>query len=124
MTEPLVVRMENAEKVYQLGTVSVHALRGVSFTASKGEFIVIMGASGSGKTTILNLIGALDKPTSGKVYIGGKDLTTLREKDLTQIRRHKVGFVFQFYNLIPVLTALENVELPMLVAGVKKKERE
>jgi putative ABC transport system ATP-binding protein len=124
MTDSLVVKMEQVEKVYSLGTVTVHALRGVSLDISKGEFIVVMGPSGSGKTTILNLIGALDKPTKGKVYIEEKDLTTLNEKELTQIRRHKIGFVFQFYNLIPVLTAFENVELPMLIAGVSKRERE
>jgi putative ABC transport system ATP-binding protein len=124
MPESLVVKMENVEKVYRLGTVMVHALRGINLDVVKGEFIVIMGPSGSGKTTILNLIGALDKPTKGKVYIEEKNLTTLNEKELTQIRRHKIGFVFQFYNLIPVLTAFENVELPMLIAGVSKQERE
>jgi len=83
-----------------------------------------VGPSGSGKTTLLNLIGALDKPSQGKVFIEDKDLTTLREGQLTELRRHKIGFVFQFYNLVPVLTAFENVELPMLIAGVPKKERE
>lgn len=119
-----VVKIENAHKVYRLGSVSVNALRGVSLEADKGEFIVIMGPSGSGKTTLMNLIGALDQPTKGRVYIDGRDLTTLKESELTMIRRNKVGFVFQFYNLLPVLTALENVELSMLIAGVPKRERE
>lgn len=124
MTDPIVVKVEDVEKVYRLGSVSVPALRGVSMEANKGEFVVIMGSSGSGKTTLLNLIGALDKPTKGKIYIDGKDLTKLKERELTNIRRSKVGFIFQFYNLIPVLTALENVELPMLIAGIPKKEKD
>lgn len=124
MAEEVVVRVENVEKTYHLGKVSVPALRGVNLALRRGEFVVIMGPSGSGKTTLLNLIGALDKPTKGKVYIDGEDLTTLNEGKLTQIRRHKIGFVFQFYNLIPVLTAFENVELPMLIAGKAKKERQ
>lgn len=124
MAEVPVVKLENVEKVYTLGSISVNALRGLSLEAEKGEFIVIMGPSGSGKTTILNLIGTLDKPTKGNVYIEGKDLTSLKEGELTEIRRHKIGFIFQFYNLIPVLTAIENVELPMIFIGVPKKERE
>lgn len=110
------------EKEYRLGEVVVHALRGVGMELKKGEFVVVAGPSGSGKTTLLNLIGALDKPTRGKVYIGGKDLTAMNERELTRLRRNKIGFVFQFYNLIPVLTAFENIELPMIVAGVPKKK--
>lgn len=119
-----VVKTVNIEKTYRLGEVRVHALRGVNIDVSRGEFLAIMGPSGSGKTTLLNIIGALDKPTKGKVYVEDEDITVFREKDLTNLRRHKIGFVFQFYNLIPVLTAFENVELPMLIAGVPKKERE
>jgi putative ABC transport system ATP-binding protein len=124
MVKKPVVKMVDVEKVYKLGGVQVHALRGVSMEALKGEFIVIMGPSGSGKTTILNLIGTLDKPSKGEVYIDGEDITILKERKLTEIRRNKIGFIFQFYNLIPVLTALENVELPMLIAGAPKKQRE
>ena len=118
----IVVKTVDLEKEYRLGEVVVHALRGVSMELKKGEFVVVAGPSGSGKTTLLNLIGALDKPTRGKVYIDGKDLTAMNERELTRLRRNKIGFVFQFYNLIPVLTAFENIELPMIVAGVPKKK--
>jgi len=117
-----VIRVENLEKTYHLGRVFIPALRGVSFAVDKGEFTVVMGPSGSGKTTLLNLIGAIDRPTRGQVFIDGRDITTLDEGELTKLRRHKIGFIFQFYNLIPSLTALENVELPMLTAGVPRKE--
>jgi putative ABC transport system ATP-binding protein len=90
----------------------------------KGEFVAFMGPSGSGKTTLLNLIGVMDKPTKGKIYIDDIDLTVLKEKELVKLRRRTIGFIFQFYNLIPVLSAFENVELPMLIAGVPAKERE
>jgi putative ABC transport system ATP-binding protein len=118
------VKVENVEKTYLLGSTPVYALRNVSMSMEKGEFIALMGPSGSGKTTLLNLIGALDRPSKGKIYIDGKDLTTLSESDLTDLRRETIGFIFQFYNLIPVLSAFENVELPMLIAGLPKKERE
>jgi len=122
MSSEAVIHVENLEKTYQLGRVLIPALRGVSFVVDKGEFTVVMGPSGSGKTTLLNLIGAIDKPTSGRVFIDGKDITTLGEGELTKLRRHKIGFIFQFYNLIPALTAVENVELPMLTAGMPRKE--
>lgn len=93
-------------------------------TLSKAEFVAVMGPSGSGKTTLLNLIGALDRPTSGKILIDGRDMTLMSEGELTKLRRNKIGFIFQFYNLIPVLTAFENVELPMLIAGSRKRERQ
>lgn len=119
---PVVVKTVNLEKEYRLGEVVVHALRGVNMELKKGEFVVVEGPSGSGKTTLLNLIGALDKPTKGKVYVDGKDLAAMNEKELTGLRRNEIGFVFQFYNLIPVLTAFENIELPMMVASVPKKK--
>jgi len=122
MSVMAVIRVENLEKTYHLGRVFIPALRGVSFAVDKGEFTVVMGPSGSGKTTLLNLIGAIDRPTRGQVFIDGRDITTLDEGELTKLRRHKIGFIFQFYNLIPSLTALENVELPMLTAGVPRKE--
>jgi putative ABC transport system ATP-binding protein len=118
------VLVEKVEKVYKLGEIPVQALFDVSFELSKGEFVAIMGPSGSGKTTLLNLIGVLDKPTKGKIYIDGKDITTLKDRELTKLRRNTVGYIFQFYNLIPVLSAFENVELPMLISGMPKEERE
>jgi putative ABC transport system ATP-binding protein len=118
------VKLENIEKVYKLGEIPVQALSDVSLQLSKGEFVAIMGPSGSGKTTLLNLIGVLDKPTKGEIYINGKNITKLKDRELTGLRRNTVGYIFQFYNLIPVLSAFENVELPMLISGTPKKERE
>ncbi len=116
-----IVQVANLEKTYRLGNVMVNALRGVNLTLYQAEFVVITGPSGSGKTTLLNIIGTLDKPSSGKVSIDGEDITGMKDGQLTKLRRYKIGFVFQFHNLIPVLTALENVELPLLTAGVKPK---
>lgn len=121
MSNERVIRVENLVKNYRLGKVSIPALRGVSFDVTKGEFLAVMGPSGSGKTTLLNLLGAIDKPTSGRIFIDERDITTLGEGELTKLRRHKIGFIFQFYNLIPALTALENVELPMLTARISRK---
>lgn len=122
MEVPAVVELENLEKSYRLGKVTVQAVRGVSLKLQRGEFMVIMGPSGSGKTTLLNIIGTLDKPSSGRALVDGEDITSMSDGQLTKLRRHKIGFVFQFHNLIPVLTALENVELPLITAGVKRKE--
>jgi len=118
------VKVVDVEKTYRLGENKVHALRGINMELKKGEFVAFIGPSGSGKTTLLNLIGVLDKPSKGKIYVDNIDLTLLKEKDLTTLRRHTIGFIFQFYNLIPVLSAVENVELPMLIAGVQTKDRE
>ena len=118
------VKIENVEKIYRLGEISVPALKSINMELRKGEFVAVMGPSGSGKTTLLNLIGVLDKPTKGKIWIDGKDLTLLKEKELTNLRRGTIGYIFQFYNLIPVLSAFENVELPMLIAGIPSKERQ
>lgn len=113
-----IVELRNVVKIYELGEgVKVNALRGVSLKIEKGEFVSIQGPSGSGKTTLLNMIGGLDKPTSGQVIIDGTDITYLGEKELARFRREKIGFVFQTFNLIPLLTALENVELPMMFTG-------
>ena len=98
-------------KVYTMGEVQVHALRGVDLTLDEGQFLVILGHSGSGKSTLLNILGGLDVPTSGTVHYRGQDITSAQERALTSFRRHRVGFVFQFYNLIPSLTARENVDL-------------
>ena len=121
MQVPAVVELENLEKSYRLGQITVNALRGVTLKLQQGEFMVIMGPSGSGKTTLLNIIGTLDKPSSGRALVDGEDITRMNDGQLTKLRRHKIGFVFQFHNLIPVLSALENVELPLLTAGVKRK---
>jgi putative ABC transport system ATP-binding protein len=110
-------------KKYFIGDISVTALAGIDLVINRGEFISIMGPSGSGKTTLLNMLGGLDKPTSGKVVLNGTELSKLSDRQLTHIRRHEIGFIFQSYNLLPVLTALENVELPMLIAGRPKTER-
>ena len=119
-----VVELIDIKKVYRIGNEEVYAVNGITMSVEKGEFLCIMGASGSGKTTLLSLIGCLDKPTSGKVIIDGVDTSELSDKELTDIRRDKLGFVFQQYHLIPTLTAFENVELAMLIKGVPKKERE
>jgi putative ABC transport system ATP-binding protein len=108
-------------KVYHMGEVEVQALRGVSLELRESEFVVLLGPSGSGKSTLLNILGGLDVPTSGTVTYRGQNLTTAGERALTMYRRKHVGFVFQFYNLIPVLTAVENVELTLLVSGVTPK---
>jgi putative ABC transport system ATP-binding protein len=105
-----------------LGKVPVDALRGVNLTVEKGDFLAILGPSGSGKSTLLNLIGALDKPTDGKLFIEGVDVSTLSDNQLADIRR-RIGFVFQFFNLIPRFTARQNVELSMAIAGLNKDER-
>ncbi|MBO0887781.1 ABC transporter ATP-binding protein [Candidatus Bathyarchaeota archaeon] len=124
METPTVVRLENLEKSYRLGKTIVEALRGISFLLHEAEFMVVMGPSGSGKTTLLNIIGTLDKPTSGHAFIDGEDIGRMNDGQLTKLRRFKIGFVFQFHNLIPVLTALENVQLPMLTAGLGRKASE
>lgn len=119
----LIVRTINLSKVYRRGKISIPALNNVNLQILAGEIVGIMGPSGSGKTTLLNLIGGLDKPTSGKIFVDGLDITALGEGELADYRLRKVGFVFQFYNLIPTLTALENVEIPLALAGVPKGER-
>ncbi|WP_166244699.1 ATP-binding cassette domain-containing protein [Paenibacillus turpanensis] len=104
------IEFKNVTKQYQIGEVPIKALDGVDFSISEGEFVVILGASGAGKSTILNILGGMDTATSGQVYVGGRDITRFNEKQFTAYRGEKVGFVFQFYNLIPNLNALENVE--------------
>ncbi|MEM2094583.1 MAG: ABC transporter ATP-binding protein [Candidatus Bathyarchaeia archaeon] len=121
MTENL-IETTNVSKVYRLEGIEIIALSKVNLNVARGEFIALMGPSGSGKTTLLNIIGGLEKPTTGSVYFNGQDLTRLTETQLTDFRCRNVGFVFQQYNLIPVLTALENVELPTIAAGVPGDE--
>ena len=107
----VVLKVENLSKYYQMGEIAVKALEDVSFEVEKGEFIVILGPSGSGKSTLLNIMGGMDKPSSGTVYFNDELITNFTDKELTMYRRHKIGFVFQFYNLMATLTAKENVEL-------------
>ncbi len=117
------IELENAVKTYQIGDVVTHALDGVSLSIDEGEFTALVGPSGSGKTTMLQLMGCLDKPDSGVVKVGGQDVTRLKANPRADLRREKIGFIFQFFALIPVLTAYENVELPLLLNGYKPKER-
>lgn len=108
-------------KVYRSGTLEVTALRGVDISIKKGEVVAIIGPSGCGKTTLLNILGALDGPTAGKVFIDGRDIRSMTEKDLARFRREKIGFIFQNFNLINTLDARQNIELPMRIAGFPKK---
>ena len=117
------IRTEHLSKVYRMGKIEVPALRDVSLEIEEGEFLAIVGPSGSGKSTLLNMLGCLDKPTSGAVFISGVNTASLSENELAEIRRKKIGFIFQQFNLIHSLTALENVALPMFFAGVKSDAR-
>jgi putative ABC transport system ATP-binding protein len=117
-----IVRLENAAKVYQQGKVKVRAVDGLSLNIDKGDFATLCGPSGSGKTTVLNLIGGLDAPTSGRVLLEGQDIATLTRSQVSRIRRDRLGFVFQAYNLIPVLTAYENAEFVLKLQGVSESE--
>jgi putative ABC transport system ATP-binding protein len=118
-----VIRVEDVHKYYDLGETKVHALRGVNLEIAPGEFVAIMGASGSGKSTFMNLLGCLDTPSSGHYYLEGVDVAQLEKKELASIRNGKLGFVFQGFNLLARTTALENVELPTLYAHLPKEER-
>ncbi len=118
-----VIEVHNLIKTYQTGDTSFNALNNVSLTVKKGEFVAIMGASGSGKSTFMNQIGCLDKPTSGKYFLDGIDVSTMSSDELAVIRNRKLGFVFQGFNLISRTTTLDNVQLPMIYAGIKESER-
>lgn len=118
-----VVRTVDLTRVYKVGASEVHALRGVNMEVSKGQFVAVMGRSGSGKTTLLNCIGGLDHPTSGEVYLKGQKVSDLSDRQLTKLRRHNIGFVFQSYALMPTFTAYENVELPLRIMGAGRREQ-
>jgi putative ABC transport system ATP-binding protein len=118
-----VIKIDGVWKIYRMGDVEVPALRGLSLEIKKGEFVAVMGPSGSGKSTAMNMIGCLDIPTKGRILLDGKDISHLSESDLAQIRGKKIGFIFQQFNLIPTLTALENVMLPMTFQGIPSHMR-
>ncbi len=119
----LTVKTEGVIKEYQMGKNVLQALKGIDIEIERGEYISLMGPSGSGKTTLFNMIGALDRPTAGKVYIDGQDMSQLDAFQIAWLRCNKLGYIFQTYNLLPVMTALENVTLPMIFAGLSAKER-
>lgn len=119
----IIIQLEAISKVYGSGNTAVHALKNISLTIEKGEFCAIMGASGSGKSTLMNIVGCLDRPTSGYYHLDSMDVSEFRETQLAAIRNSKIGFVFQQFYLLPQMTALENVILPMIYAGVSAQER-
>lgn len=121
---PAMIELEDITKVYRMGSVAVHALKGVSLRVAPGEFVAIMGASGSGKTTLMNIIGCLDLPTTGRYVLDGVDVRRLNDNQLAAIRNLKIGFVFQSFNLIPRSTAVHNVEMPLIYAGVNSNRRQ
>lgn len=118
------IKVKNISKIYKTGEVEVRALDGVSFEIKRGEFVAVMGPSGSGKSTLMHIIGALDKPTAGDYFLDNQSVKNLDEDELAEIRNKKIGFVFQFYNLLPRITALKNVMIPMMYGAVEKEKRE
>jgi putative ABC transport system ATP-binding protein len=121
-SEPL-IRIDHVEKVYHRDAIEIPVLQDVHLDIPAGEYVALMGPSGSGKTTLLNLIAGIDKPTNGRIVVGSRDIATLSQTELAAWRSHTIGFIFQLYNLLPVLTAFENVELPLLLTKLKKAER-
>jgi putative ABC transport system ATP-binding protein len=117
------IRLEGISRTYQVGERPVHALRKLDLRIDAGEYVSIMGPSGSGKSTLLNILGCLDRPTAGSYLLDGQETARLDEDALSRVRRHKIGFVFQFFHLVPRLTAIENVELPMMFAGIEPRDR-
>jgi putative ABC transport system ATP-binding protein len=119
----MIIQIENLNKIYDTGAVQVHALKDINLQINAKEYVAIMGASGSGKSTLMNILGCLDRLTSGKYILDGEDVSSLNDNQLAVIRNQKIGFVFQAFNLLPRLSALDNVELPMMYAGVSASER-
>jgi len=119
----LLIKTEDVWKIYKMGKVQVEALRGVSLEVERGEYLAIMGPSGSGKSTLMNILGCLDTPSKGKYYLEGKDVSSLNDDELSLLRNKKIGFVFQSFHLLPRTPAIHNVELPLIYAGLAKKER-
>lgn len=117
-----IVIANKVEKVYRIGRVTLHALKGIDLKITRGDFYAITGPSGSGKTTLLNMIGCLDKPSGGEIIISGKNINTLHDKELSQLRTKKIGFIFQFFNLISVLNIAQNIEYPLLINGLPRKQ--
>src|SRR4030081_3738243 len=118
-----IIHLENIRKSYYLGKQELQVLKGISMDVFKNEYVALMGPSGSGKSTLMNILGCLDSPTGGKYIINGKDVSRMPDNDLAEVRNQEIGFVFQQFNLLPRLTALENVALPLIYSGVSKKER-
>lgn len=123
MNKNILIKLNNVWKIYQMGDVKVEAVRGLDLTITKNEFVGIMGPSGSGKSTCVNMVGCLDIPTRGSIYLGGKNIAHMTESQLAQVRGKMIGFIFQQFNLIPTLTALENVMLPMVFQKMTREER-
>ena len=117
------IQLDNIQRTFQVGDQLIYALNNINLTINKGEYVSIMGPSGSGKSTLLNVIALLDQPSSGKYILNGQDVTQLNDDQLARVRRENIGFVFQFFHLIPRLTAAENIEIPMVLAGIAVKER-
>jgi len=118
------IRLEAIHRYFQVGEQSVHALDGIDLSIAHGEYLSVMGPSGSGKSTLLNVIALLDQPSSGRYFLNDRDITQYSDDELAKVRRENIGFVFQFFHLIPRLTAAENVEMPMMLAGIDRKERQ
>lgn len=122
LSRDMIIRTSNLQKTYDTGEVKVNALKGIDFEVKRGEMVAVMGPSGCGKTTLLNCLSGIDEPTGGEVIIEGKSLYKMRDGARTDFRANKMGFIFQFFNLLPVLNVVENIELPLLVAGMKPRE--